>query len=144
MTVSGPGWSPAGNPPPGTPLPAPRSGLPEKVDDIEYPAYSMGAAADLLGVEPAFLRGLGRNGLINPQRSDGGHRRYSRREVDLAARARQVIDEGMSMAAACRIVLLEGQLRQAEAALALLQRRLDDHRAGRPGRQPEGRAESSP
>jgi DNA-binding transcriptional MerR regulator len=126
MTVSGPHSSPAGNLPSGTPFTVTPSGQPARADDIEYPAYSMGAAADLLGVEPAFLRALGRNGLINPQRSDGGHRRYSRREVDLAARAREVIDEGMSMAAACRIVILERQLRQTEAALALLQRRLDD------------------
>jgi len=83
----------------------------------------MGAAADLLGVDPAFLRALGRGGLLHPRRSDGGHRRYSRRDLDLAARARAVVDEGMSLAAACRIVTLEFQLRQAEAAIALLQRR---------------------
>jgi len=98
---------------------------PTKADDASYPAYSMGAAADLLGVEPAFLRALGRGGLLNPHLSEGRHRRYSRNDLDLAARARQVVDEGMTLAAACRIVRLEQQLEQARAALALLQRRLD-------------------
>jgi len=34
------------------------------------PAYSMGAAADLLGVEPAFPRALGHDGPLTPHRSD--------------------------------------------------------------------------
>jgi DNA-binding transcriptional MerR regulator len=99
--------------------------LPNKADDDAYHAYSMGAAADILSVEPAFLRALGAGGLLRPGRSDGGHRRYSRHDLDLAARARVVVDEGMTLAAACRIVLLEQQLHQAQAAIKLLQRRLD-------------------
>ncbi len=30
----------------------------ERLDDKDYPAYSMGRAAEILGVPPAFLRGL--------------------------------------------------------------------------------------
>jgi MerR family transcriptional regulator/heat shock protein HspR len=111
--------APAGPSPPGP------GGALRKADDNDYPAYSMGAAAGLIGVEPAFLRALGRSGLLDPQRSEGGHRRYSRNEISLAARAREVVDEGVTMAAACRIVALEYQLQQAQAALAILQRRLD-------------------
>jgi MerR family transcriptional regulator/heat shock protein HspR len=98
---------------------------PTRADDASYPAYSMGAAADLLGVEPAFLRALGRAGLLNPRLSEGRHRRYSRNDLDLAARAREVVDEGMTLAAACRIVELEQQLHQARTALALLRSRTD-------------------
>jgi MerR family transcriptional regulator, heat shock protein HspR len=105
--------------PPGDPL---RS----RADDANYPAYSMGAAADILRVEPAFLRALGAGGLLRPGRSGGGHRRYSRLDLDLAARAREIVDEGMTVAAACRIVALERQLTEARAAIELLQRRLDD------------------
>ena len=105
---------------------------PSRADDSAYPAYSMGAAADLVGVEPAFLRALGEVGLLSPGRSPGGHRRYSRDDLDLAARAREVVDEGVTLAAACRIVSLEYQLRQARAAVELLQGRLD--RRPPPGR----------
>jgi len=94
-----------------------------KVEDLSYPAFSMGAAADLLSVEPAFLRALGQEGLLSPHRSDGGHRRYSRADLDLAARAREIVDEGLTVAAACRITLLEHQLAQTRAELADLQRR---------------------
>jgi MerR family transcriptional regulator, heat shock protein HspR len=100
-----------------------------KADDDTYPVYSMGAAADILDVEPAFLRALGTGGLLQPGRSDGGHRRYSRRDLDLAARAREIVNEGMTLAAACRIVTLEQQLLQAQAAIALLQRHLHEQDA---------------
>ncbi len=81
----------------------------------------------MIGVDPGFLRALGRSGLLTPRRSGGGHRRYSRHDLDLAARAREVVDEGMTLAAACRIVMLEYELAQARDALAVLQRRLASH-----------------
>jgi MerR family transcriptional regulator/heat shock protein HspR len=96
------------------------------LNDADYPAYTMGAAADMLGVAPAFLRGLGTHGLVDPGRSGGGHRRYSRAELLLAARAREVVDEGVSLAAACRIVELEYQLATAHATIAELRLRLGD------------------
>ncbi|MDT5042173.1 MAG: MerR family transcriptional regulator, heat shock protein HspR [Actinoplanes sp.] len=79
-------------------------------DDADFPAYTMGRAADMLGVTPAFLRSLGAAGLIEPQRSHGGHRRYSRHQLHLAGRVRQLLDEGLLLTAACRIVLLEDRL----------------------------------
>jgi len=85
----------------------------EKFDDEDYPAYTMGRAAEILGVSPAFLRSLGEAKLITPQRSDGGHRRYSRYQLRLAARARQLVDEGTALEAACRIIILEDQLEEA-------------------------------
>ncbi|MCW2638659.1 MAG: MerR family transcriptional regulator [Dactylosporangium sp.] len=81
-----------------------------KFDDVHHPAYSMGAAAEMLGVTPSFLRGLGEAGLVTPHRSDGGHRRYSRHQMELAGRARELVDEGMTLAAACRVVRAEDQL----------------------------------
>lgn len=79
-------------------------------DDADFPAYTMGRAAEMIGVTPAFLRSLGTAGLVEPQRSLGGHRRYSRHQLQLAGRVRQLLDEGMPLAAACRIVTLEDRL----------------------------------
>ena len=64
----------------------------DKFDDDDYPAYTMGRAAEMLGVTPAFLRSLGEAHLIVPLRSSGGHRRYSRYQLRLAARARELVD----------------------------------------------------
>ena len=79
-------------------------------DNADFPAYTMGRAAQMVGVTPAFLRSLGAAGLIAPERSEGGHRRYSRHQLQLAVRVRQLLDDGLLLAAACRIVTLEDRL----------------------------------
>ncbi|MCX5193004.1 MerR family transcriptional regulator [Streptomyces sp. NBC_00249] len=85
-----------------------------RLDDDDYPAYTMGRAAELLGTTPGFLRAIGEARLITPLRSEGGHRRYSRYQLRIAARARELVDEGMQVEAACRIVILEDQLEEAQ------------------------------
>jgi DNA-binding transcriptional MerR regulator len=82
-------------------------------DDDDYPAYTMGRAAEMLGTTQAFLRSLDEAKLITPQRSDGGHRRYSRYQLRLAKRARELVDQGTALDAACRIIILEDQLQEA-------------------------------
>jgi excisionase family DNA binding protein len=108
------------------------------------PAFTTGTAAELLGVTQAFLRQLGAAGLLDPHRSGGGHRRYSRHELELAARARHLVDEGLSLDAACRIVVLQADLAAAHAQIRDLQSRLgipgDQHAADEPdGPQPARR-----
>ncbi|MFI8998588.1 MerR family transcriptional regulator [Streptomyces sp. NPDC053542] len=86
----------------------------DRLDDDDYPAYTMGRAAELLGTTPAFLRAIGEARLITPLRSEGGHRRYSRYQLRIAARARELVDQGTPIEAACRIVVLEDQLEEAQ------------------------------
>ncbi|WP_345744529.1 MerR family transcriptional regulator [Streptomyces sp. ODS28] len=74
----------------------------------------MGRAAEMLGTTPAFLRAIGEAKLIVPLRSEGGHRRYSRYQLRLASRARELVDQGTSVEAACRIIILEDQLEEAQ------------------------------
>lgn len=82
-------------------------------DDEDFPAYTMGRAAEMIGATPGFLRALGEARLITPLRSEGGHRRYSRYQLRVAARARELVDGGTPIEAACRIVILEDQLEDA-------------------------------
>jgi DNA-binding transcriptional MerR regulator len=81
--------------------------------DENYPAYTMGRAAEILGTSQGFLRNLDEAKLIEPHRSAGGHRRYSRYQLRLAARARELVDQGTALDAACRIIILEDQLQEA-------------------------------
>jgi DNA-binding transcriptional MerR regulator len=81
--------------------------------DEDYPAYTMGRAAEIVGVSQDFLRRLDEAKLIKPFRSPGGHRRYSRYQLRLAARAKQMCDQGTALEAACRIIILEDQLEEA-------------------------------
>jgi DNA-binding transcriptional MerR regulator len=93
--------------------------------DDDYPAYTMGRAADIVGTSQDFLRRLDEAKLFTPFRSAGGHRRYSRYQLRLAARAREMVDQGTALEAACRIIILEDQLEEALRENEQHQRRTD-------------------
>ena len=95
-----------------------------RLDDPDYPALTMSQAAGLLGVQAAFLRSLDGSGALHPHRSPGGHRRYSRAQLVLAARLRGLLDEGHPLASAEVIVGLQDELADARDTVA----RLRDHR----------------
>jgi DNA-binding transcriptional MerR regulator len=81
----------------------------------------MGQAAEILDVQPAFLRSLDAAGVLRPRRSGGGHRRYSRRQLVLAGRMRELFDQGLTLDAAARIVELQDQLDTARARIEELE-----------------------
>jgi MerR family transcriptional regulator/heat shock protein HspR len=97
------------------------------LDDPDYPAYTTGRAAEVLGVQQAFLRSLDAAGAVRPQRTAGGRRRYSRRQLAVAARIRELFDQGHTLAAAQRILTLEDDLAAERALTSRLQRRLAGH-----------------
>ncbi|TWF76281.1 DNA-binding transcriptional MerR regulator [Pseudonocardia hierapolitana] len=88
-----------------------------RLDDEDYPSVAMGQAAELLGVQPAFLRSLDNAGVLQPHRTGGGHRRYSRRQLAIAARLRELLDDGHPLASARAISGLEDRLRTTDDAL---------------------------
>ena len=85
------------------------------LDDPDHPVLTMSQAAELLGVQAAFLRSLDTSGILQPYRSPGGHRRYSRHQLGLAARMRGLLDDGHSLASAETIVGLQDELASARA-----------------------------
>ncbi|MFF4553705.1 MerR family transcriptional regulator [Streptomyces sp. NPDC001422] len=93
-----------------------------RLEDDDDPAYTMGRAAELLGATQGFLRAIGEARLITPLRSPGGHRRYSRYQLRIAARARELVDQGTPIDAACRLVILEDQLAEARRINATYRR----------------------
>ena len=97
-----------------------------RLDDDDYPMMTMGQAAELLDVQPAFLRSLDAAGVLKPERSGGGHRRYSRRQLTLAVRMRELFDEGLTLDAAARVVGLQDELDTARARIKELEARLDE------------------
>jgi MerR family transcriptional regulator, heat shock protein HspR len=106
----------------------------DRLDDPDYPAYTTGRAAAALGVQQAFLRALDAAGAVTPQRSDGGHRRYTRRQLAFAGRIRELLDQGHSLASALRILGLQDDLAAERARTASLQRQLDRQQG--PGQDP--------
>ena len=115
----------------------------DRLEDEDYPAYTMGRAAEMLGTTQGFLRAIGEARLITPLRSEGGHRRYSRYQLRIAARARELVDQGTPIEAACRIIVLEDQLEEAQrinaeyrraAEIGFTARELRRHRPSGTGR----------
>lgn len=97
----------------------------DDLDDADYPAYTTGQAAELLGVQQAFLRSLDGAGLVCPDRSGGGHRRYSRRQLHLVARIRVLFDDGHTLAATTLIIALQDELTAANDEISRLRGQLD-------------------
>jgi MerR family transcriptional regulator, heat shock protein HspR len=85
------------------------------LDDPDHPVLTMSQAAELLGVQAAFLRSLDSSGVLHPHRSPGGHRRYSRHQLELAARVRGLLDDGHLLSSAQVIVQLQDDLADAVA-----------------------------
>ncbi len=89
----------------------------DRLDDPDYPAYTTGRAAEALGVQQAFLRALDAAGAVIPQRSAGGHRRYTRHQLAFAQRIRELFDQGHSLASALRILGLQDDILGLQADL---------------------------
>ena len=78
-------------------------------DDDEVGVYVISVAADLAGLHPQTLRAYEREGLITPSRTEGGTRRYSRRDVERLRFIRTLTqDQGLNIAGV-RVVLELGE-----------------------------------
>jgi MerR family transcriptional regulator/heat shock protein HspR len=88
------------------------------IDDEHAPLYAVGQVADLLGVQPAFVRRLDTERVVQPARSDGGQRRYSRAEIDQVQRVAEMADEGMTLVGIRRILELEYEVAELRRLLA--------------------------
>jgi MerR family transcriptional regulator, heat shock protein HspR len=107
-------------------------------EDEDLPLFTVGQVSGMLQVQQAFLRRLDEFGVVRPSRSDGGQRRYSRREIVTVQYVVGLTGEGMTLAAVRRILELEAQVRALELELAKLRALLRRHQAP-PGEAAEAR-----
>jgi DNA-binding transcriptional MerR regulator len=80
-------------------------------DDEQAPLYSVGQVSEMLGVRPALLRRLDAEEVVQPARSAGGQRRYSREEVLRVEQVVNLAGEGLTLAGIRRLLLLEATVR---------------------------------
>jgi DNA-binding transcriptional MerR regulator len=100
-------------------VPAPL--VPDLFPDDSMPLYTVGQVADMLEVQPAFLRRLDACDVVRPSRSGGGQRRYSRREIEQIYAINGLLGEGLTLAGAQRILLLQAEIVELRRQVAELQ-----------------------
>jgi len=80
------------------------------MDDGDAPLFTVGQVASMLGVQQAFLRRLDAERVVQPSRSEGGQRRYSRSEVLRLQKVVGLVAEGITLAGVRRVLDLEQQV----------------------------------
>src|ERR1700754_2816365 len=94
----------------------------------EARTFLISVAAELAGMHAQTLRTYDRLGLVSPDRSSGGGRRYSQHDVDLLREVQRLSqDEGVNLAGIKRIIeltnqvdALQSRLKEMAAELAVL------------------------
>ncbi len=107
-------------------------------DDLDTPLYVISVAAELADLHPQTLRAYEREGLLTPARTEGGTRRFSRRDVERLRFIRTLTqDEGLNLAGV-KVVLELGEKLEAsrrrigelEEMVRVLAERVEEHPAG--------------
>ena len=78
------------------------------IEDFDnVPVFAISVVAQLTGMHPQTLRQYDRVGLVTPQRTSGGGRRYSARDVDRLREIQRLSAEGVGLTGVKRILDLE-------------------------------------
>ncbi len=97
--------------------------------DETRPVYMISIAAELAGMHPQTLRIYEQRGLIEPNRSPKGTRRYSQEDVERLRRIQELTSQlGMNLAGVERVFELEGELEQMRRRMDRLERRAEQLR----------------
>ena len=104
---------------------------PLPIDDENLPLFTVGQVSVMLEVQQAFLRRLDQLNVVRPSRSDGGQRRYTRREITVVQYVVRLADAGMSLVGIRRILELEAQVRDLEQECAALRAQLRQYQESR-------------
>ena len=93
------------------------------------PVYMISVAAELAGMHPQTLRIYEQRGLIEPDRSPKGTRRYSQADVERLRRIQALTTElGMNLAGVERVFELEEELEGMRRRMDRMERRAEQMR----------------
>ena len=82
-----------------------------------HAVYVISVFAELAGVHPQTLRNYERSGLLNPQRTRGGSRRFSEADLEAIRRIQELTTDGVNLEGVKRIMKLEIELEEAKDRL---------------------------
>ncbi len=91
--------------------------------DGDQGVYMISVAAELAGMHPQTLRIYESRGLIEPERTSGGTRRYSDEDVERLRRIQELTNEmGMNLAGVEKVFELEEEMKRMRRRMAQLER----------------------
>ncbi len=99
------------------------------LDDANLPLFTVGQVSAMLEIQQAFLRRLDEHGVVQPSRSRGNQRRYSRNEIIVVQYVVGLADQGMTLPAIRRILELEQRVADLESECDALRAALRGARA---------------
>ena len=103
--------------------------MPKRASD-EARTFLISVAAELAGMHAQTLRTYDRLGLVSPERTSGGGRRYSQHDVDLLREVQRLSqDEGVNLAGIKRIIELTNQVEALHGRLQEMAREIEDLRS---------------
>ncbi|MDR6685813.1 DNA-binding transcriptional MerR regulator [Arthrobacter sp. 1088] len=91
----------------GTPAEADGAAARDAADRDGRGVYAISVAAELVGTGQQNIRQYERKGLLTPERTDGGTRRYSEQDLETLRRIGALLDEGLNLAGVKRVLELE-------------------------------------
>lgn len=83
--------------------------------------FAISVAAEMVSMQIQNLRVYERRGLIEPDRTPGGTRRYSRDDIDRLHRIRELLADGLNLAGIRQVLRLEDRVRRLEEQVRRLQ-----------------------
>jgi MerR family transcriptional regulator/heat shock protein HspR len=85
-----------------------------------HAVYVISVFAELAGVHPQTLRNYERSGLLHPERTSGGSRRFSEEDLAALRRIQELTTEGVNLEGVKRIMALETRLADAHREMQVL------------------------
>lgn len=80
--------------------------------------FAISVAADMTALQIQNIRVYERRGLLEPERSAGGTRLYSRADIETLVRIRDLLAEGLNLVGIARVLALEARIERLEAEAA--------------------------
>lgn len=88
--------------------------------------FVISVAAELAGMHPQTLRIYERKGLIDPFRTPGGTRRYSREDIERLQLIQELTSQGLNLEGVRRVLALQEENRVLKRKVDKLRDKLDD------------------
>ena len=82
---------------------------------MAHGVFAISVVSEMVSMPAQNLRVYERHGLLEPERTPGGTRRYSEQDVERLHRIRDLLTEGLNLAGIAHVLRLEDELERLQA-----------------------------